>query len=236
MNLFGFVEEYIIPLVVRHVESEMFGDQDAVRALLRFAEEEVKHQKMFRRYCEFFRRDYGSPCEVLGHSIAVAEIILGKAPMAAMLTTLHLELITQEHYVSSVKDDGSLDPLFCAILKHHWLEEAQHAKIDMLELEKMKEETDEAQRAVAVADYFEILGAFDGLLGQQVEMDVRSLEARTGRTFAPAERDLLHRVQHRSYREDFILMGLRNRTFLRAAEALSPVWTATLEQQLPRFS
>jgi len=236
MNLFGFVEEYIIPQVIRHAQGELFGDQDAVRALLRFAEEEVKHQALFRRYCEFFKRDYGSPCEVLGESIAVAQIILSKAPMAAMLTTLHLELITQQHYVSSVKDDASLDPLFCSVLKYHWLEESQHARIDTLELEKMAEEADEAERVRAIDEYFDILSAFDGLLAKQVDMDLQSLETKAKRTFESGPRELLRRAQLQSYREDFILMGLRNKAFVEAAKALSPTWSTSLAAQMARYA
>ena len=38
--------------------------------------------------------------------------------------------MTQLHYLDSVKDDGDLDPLFKSLLRHHWMEEAQHAKLD----------------------------------------------------------------------------------------------------------
>ncbi len=41
LNLFAFVEEYIVAMAVQHAQAEMHGDHDAVRALVRFAEEEL---------------------------------------------------------------------------------------------------------------------------------------------------------------------------------------------------
>src|SRR5215510_15850068 len=63
LNLFSFVEEYIYAQVLRLAEAEMFGDHVALRALTRFADEELKHQQLFRRYRDAFERDFGSPCE-----------------------------------------------------------------------------------------------------------------------------------------------------------------------------
>src|SRR5688572_6639295 len=45
--LFYFVEAYIIDMAMRHAEAELYGHDDNLRAMLRFAEEEVKHQQMF---------------------------------------------------------------------------------------------------------------------------------------------------------------------------------------------
>src|SRR5262249_11881349 len=59
VNLFAFVEEYILATVVSHAQAEIDGDVDAVRALTRFADEEAKHQQMFRRFIAAFARDFG---------------------------------------------------------------------------------------------------------------------------------------------------------------------------------
>src|SRR5437868_6539494 len=66
INLFVFVEEYIIVMALQHANAEMFGDHDAIRALARFAEEEVKHQQLFWRYLKLFEQGFGHPCDVLG--------------------------------------------------------------------------------------------------------------------------------------------------------------------------
>src|SRR4051812_42451192 len=49
-HLFQFVEEYIVATCVQHVDAEVFGNETNLRAMLRFAEEEVKHQLLFKRF------------------------------------------------------------------------------------------------------------------------------------------------------------------------------------------
>src|SRR5690242_7061603 len=93
INLFAFVEEYIVATMVQHAQAEMFGDHDAIRALLRAAEEEVKHQQLFWRYLAAFKRDFGHECELLGAAADVAGVILSKSPIAVMMVTLHLEIM-----------------------------------------------------------------------------------------------------------------------------------------------
>ena len=224
LYLFYFVEEYIIASVLQHAGGEMFGDPQELRALLRFADEEVKHQQLFLRFREAFERDFGVPCAVIENPQAVAEVILSKAPMAVLLVTLHLELLTQQHYVEGFRDsDGrGLDPLFAGLLKNHWLEESQHAKIDALELKKLADVSSAEQIEAAVADYLGILQAFAGLLGQQAALDVTSLERATGRTFAEPEREAIAAAQTRAYRRDFIVLGVENPGFIKYLDQFSP--------------
>jgi hypothetical protein len=230
MNLFAFVEEYIIGQIVNHAQAELFGDHAALRALLRFSEEEVKHQMLFKRYCAAFQRDLGRPVELLGAASEVANVILSNSPIAVMLVTLHLEIMTQRHFTDTVKDDAELDPLFTSILKHHWMEESQHARIDILELDKMLAFADAPMKEKALAEYFGILGAFDGLLAKQVEMDVRNLEQHRGASFADADSSELRARQHRSYRKDFLLMGMMNKKFIAQLEKLTPNAAAKVEE------
>src|SRR5262245_7995834 len=45
-HLFGFVEVYIVDMTLRQANAALASDTDNQRALCRFADEEVKHQKM----------------------------------------------------------------------------------------------------------------------------------------------------------------------------------------------
>lgn len=215
LYLFYFVEEYIIASVLQHANAEMFGDPIELRALLRFADEEVKHQQLFVRFREAFERDFGFPCDVIENPQAVAEVILAKSPMAVLLTTLHLELLTQQHYVEGFRDGESttLDPFFASLLKHHWLEEAQHAKIDALELKKLADVSSADQVETAVTDYLGILQAMAGLFEQQATLDVTSLERATGRTFSDEQRAAITGSQLHAYRRAFIVLGIENAGF-----------------------
>ncbi len=217
LYLFYFVEEYIIASVVQHAHGEMFGDPAALRALFRFADEEVKHQQLFIRFRGAFERGFGVPCDVIDNPQAVAEVILAKSPMAVALVTLHLELVTQQHYVEGFREGESrgLDPFFASLLKNHWLEESQHAKIDALELQKLANGAAEAEIDAAVDDYLGILGAFGGLLAQQGALDVKSLTRATGRTFDEAQTHAIAAAQAAAYTRALVTLGIENASFQR---------------------
>ena len=224
LYLFRFVEEYIIAMVMEHATAEIFGNERILRSLLRFAEEETKHQTLFRRFAELFERGFGSRCGVAGNPEEVAGFIMTKSPMAVLLITLHIELFTQHHYTASVRDNEaeSLDPLFTSMLKHHWLEESQHARLDALELDRLASDSTAQARDRAVDEYIDILAAFDGLFVAQVGLDLESLRAKTGRVLSDAEAAEFIDKQHRSYRHVFLELGFTNPTLTRHLKVFSP--------------
>src|SRR5580765_6161847 len=115
----------------------LHGNDARVRAFLNFAEEEAKHIDLFKRFRKDFLSSFGSDCEVIGPPEAIAQAILSKHPLAIALVILHIEWMTQRHYLDSVVDDGNMDPQFKSLLKHHWMEEAQHSKLDTLMVETL---------------------------------------------------------------------------------------------------
>jgi hypothetical protein len=223
LNLFAFVEEYITAMAVQHAQAELFGDHVAVRALVRFAEEESKHQQLFWRYCSTFERDFGHKCHLLGAAAEVAGVILGKGPLAVTLITLHLELMTQAHYTESVRGNQNLDPLFCDLLRHHWMEEAQHARLDALELDKLLDISSPDQIATCFDEYIGLLDAFDGLLLAQSKLDLQTLSEALGQTFSDTDNDTIVRSQHSAYRNTFLVSGMSNKSFLETVKTISPV-------------
>src|SRR5215510_11639587 len=124
LGIFGLVEEFILPFVLDHARPQLQGDDYRVRALLQFAGEEAKHIHLFKRFREEFKRGFGHDCAVIGPPEAISQAVLAHDPLAVALTILHIEWMTQRHYIDSVKDDQSLDPQFKSLLKHHWMEEA----------------------------------------------------------------------------------------------------------------
>jgi hypothetical protein len=221
LNLFAFVEEYILATVIQHATAALFGDREATRALLRFAEEESKHQMLFHRYREAFDADFGSPCGVLESAVEVAQVIMSKSPIAVMLVTLHLELMTQQHYTECVKDDEGVDPLFKRLLRFHWMEESQHAVLDAYELDKLLDEAPPEAIDRGFDDYLDICGAFEGLLDAQAGMDVDSFARATGRAFSETERAEIKASQRRGYVKTFLWYGMTNRDFIATLERIS---------------
>jgi len=235
LNLFAFVEEYITAMAVRHAQAELFGDHDAVRALVRFAEEEAKHQQLFWRYCKAFERDFGHKCHLLDAAADVAGVILGKSPLAVTTVTLHLELMTQAHYTESVRVNQDLDPLFSSLLRHHWMEESQHARIDLLELDKMLDGADEEALKICFDDYLELIDAFDGLLMAQAKLDLQTLSGALGRSFSEDDGAAIVASQHQSYRYTFLVSGMMNKTFLEYMTQISPAEAARIKEKAARL-
>ena len=48
-NMFGFVERFIVAKIMEISRNHWLGDQIALEALVRFCDEELKHQELFRR-------------------------------------------------------------------------------------------------------------------------------------------------------------------------------------------
>lgn len=223
LYIFRFVEEYILPFALdeaRHATPG--GDPAEVQALATFAEEEAKHIHLFHRFAEEFEAGFHSPCEAVGPAADVAKVVLSHSRLGVALLTLHLEWMTQAHYIDSVKDDQELDLQFKSLLKHHWMEEAQHAKIDTLLVDKLAREGGPAAIAKAFEDFAALVGAVDGLLMQQVELDITSLEAAAGRKLSESEKTEVRTAQQRAYRYTFLASGLRQPQFLNTCNQLSP--------------
>jgi hypothetical protein len=223
LYLFGFVEEYIVPFVVRHVDTRIHrAAPEELRALLHFAEEEVKHIELFRRFCDEFRAGFSSTCEVIGSPEAFAAQLLSKSPLGGALAILHIEWMTLLHYVSSVRDTVDIDSQFSSLLRHHWLEEAQHAKLDTLMVEAIAQRLSQREIEEGIDDYLAIGGMLDAGLAQQVEMDLASFARATGRTLSDREAEHYRAVQQRSYRKTFLTSGMRHSRFRSILAAISP--------------
>jgi hypothetical protein len=223
LYLFGFVEEYIVPFMVRHIDSRIHkAAPEELRAMLHFAEEEVKHIELFHRFGEEFRAGFSSTCGVIGSPEAFAAQLLSKSPLGGALAILHIEWMTLLHYVSSVRDNVDIDPQFSSLLRHHWLEEAQHAKLDTLMVEVIAQQLSEREVEEGIDDYLAIGGMIDAGLAQQVEMDLTSFARTTGRTLSGREAERYQAVQQRSYRQTFLTSGMRYRRFQNILAAISP--------------
>lgn len=223
-HLFQFCEEYIIALAMQHAQAAVYGDEAVLRGMLRFAEEEVKHQQVFKRMCDMFRADFGTPCDAIENAEAVAGIVLGKHPIAALIMTIHLEMESQHHYAEGVRDalPDRFDPVFRRMLSHHWREEAQHVKLDKLELEALVEQASPESIDTALVDYLGLIDAFDGMLRKQAAMDVASLQKHVGRTFSEAELAEITDVTVRTSLKTWLRLGLKNRMLDNYLYELSP--------------
>jgi hypothetical protein len=232
---FGLVEEFILPFVLDHARPQLQGDDHRVRALLQFAAEEAKHIHLFKRFREEFLEGFGSSCEVIGPPQEIARAVLSHHPVAVALVILHIEWMTQRHYVESARDNQELDPQFKSLLKHHWMEEAQHAKLDTLMIHALAEACSAQDVESAVEEYVEIGGFLDAGLMQQVEFDLESLTRATGRQLSTSERERFRTVQQQAIRWTFLGSGMTHPQFLETLESLQPAGRKRVAEITPTF-
>jgi hypothetical protein len=229
-HIFAFVEEYIVPMVVDRARADVYGDETRLWPLLRFAEEEVKHQQMLYRACQQFEAGFRVKCDLVPGREAVAGAVLSTSPLTALLLTSMIEWFTQLHYVEHVRDRDELDELFRDLLRFHWIDESRHARIDSLLIDEVATELTAEQRDEAVSELLQLGGAIDDLLASQLEMDIDTLERGAERTFTESERELIRVHQQRAYRWTFLVSGLEHPNFVRIVGQLSATGPEKLGQ------
>ena len=233
--MFGLVEEFILPFVLDHARPRLASDDYRTRALLQFASEEAKHIQLFKRFREQFDTGFGHRCEVIGPPEAVAAKVLSFSPLAVALLTLHIEWFVQAHYLESIRDDQELDPQFKSLLKHHWLEEAQHTKLDTLIVEEMAAVASPDDIRKAVEEYLEIGAFIDSGMQQQAQFDLESFERSTGRRLDAEESERFIEAQLKALRWTFLGSGITHPNFLATVGKLGPGLREKLEAVAPAF-
>lgn len=233
--IFGLVEEFILPFVLDHARPMLATDDARTRALLQFAGEEAKHIDLFRRFKREFDAGFRTRCDVIGPAADIGKAVLAHKPLSVALLILHIEWMTQRHFVDSVRDDQDLDPQFRSLLKHHWMEESQHAMLDTLMVEAIGDGMTRAAIDEAVDGYLALGGLIDQGLQQQTAFDVEALTRASGRRFNEAERGELVRIQHQAQRWTYIGSGITHPNFLASVDKLSPAARVRLEDVAATF-
>src|SRR5262245_42958438 len=170
-NMFGLVERFIAPKMLDISRDHWLGDQTAMEALVRFTDEELKHQELFRRIELMVAEGMPAGYQFLPQPNEVAGLVLSKSTWSVLALTCHIELFVLSHYRSSIDADGELSELFKDVFLFHWKEESQHAILDELEWQREDAKLSHDQRDRAVTDLIELVAAVDGMLQVQAAAD-----------------------------------------------------------------
>ncbi len=245
LAMFELVEQFIVPFIdgqaVGERARESTPDQDARgaapaglngsliprpdqgarhAALGNFVAEEQKHIELFRRFRSEFRAAFGSECGFIGPAEEIARAVLDHRPLAVAIAVLGIEWMSQGHYLESIRDAADLDAQFKSLLRHHWIEEVQHARLDGLLLQELARDADAEEIEAALAEYFEIGAFIDGGLRQQAGLDAVSFERAADRRLTDAQRAEFVDVQHRALHWTFLGSAMSNPNFLGALDVI----------------
>ena len=232
--IFGIVEEFIRPFLIDHARPQLLGDDWRVRAILNFASEEAKHIHLFKRFHQAFVRGFPIECRMIGPSEAIGAEVLRHDPLAVGLVILMIEWMTQQHYLGSIRDDGDIDPLFKSLMKHHWMEEAQHAKLDTLIVDALAVGRTEEEINKAIDEFFEIGGFLDEGLKTQATFNLDALEKAIGRKLE--DRDELLAQQHQAARWTYIGSGMVHERFRNTLHSMSRRAEERIAEAAPLFA
>ncbi len=212
-NIFGLVERFINAKILEVSADHWLGDQTALEALVRFSEEELKHQELFRRIEAMVAEGMPEGYSFKPDPNDVAQAVLSKSTWAVLGLTCHIELFTQAHYKQSIRPDGELSELYKDVFLYHWREESQHAVLDELEWKREDAKLTDAERDQAVDDLIALVGAVDGILQMQAGADAAYFAAICGREVSGTEQWELQDAVLRAYRWQYIVSGVQEPRF-----------------------
>jgi DNA-binding Lrp family transcriptional regulator len=220
-NVFGLVERFINAKVLELSQDHWFGDQVALEALVRFSDEELKHQALFRRIDKMAGEVLPEGYRFDIDPNAVAHAVLGKSTWAVLALTLDIELFTQLHYRESIEPDAGLSELFKDVFLYHWKEESQHAILDELEWVRLNAEMTTEERDQAVDEFIELVAAVDGVLHAQATADAAYFATTCGRAVDAAELVAIEAAFLKAYRWQYINSGAQHPHFGKVPPTLS---------------
>ena len=228
-NMFGLVERYINAKVVEAQQQYLMGDQVALEAMVRFSDEEIKHQKLFRRVDEMIASGMPEGYTFDANPDAVADAVLSHSSWSVLGLTLVIELFTQAHYRESIDPQSEICPLFKDIFLYHWREESQHAILDEIEWRREDARLSAEARRRAVDDLISLVGAVDRILQQQARADARYFFACTRGAHGPMARARVDVLFLEAYRWQYIFSGT---SLARFRKTLTSMIDADCAQQI----
>jgi hypothetical protein len=208
-NIFGLIERYISAKMLELSRDYWLGDQIALEALVRFTDEELKHQALFRRIETLIGAGMPAGYSLLPRPNDVASVVLSKSTWSVLALTCLIELFTQAHYRASIEPDSELSPLFKDVFLFHWKEESQHAILDELEWVRENAKLTPEARDGAVDDLIALVGAVDGILQAQSAADAHYFVETCGRPLTVTEVETVKATVLAAYRWQYIGSGVQ---------------------------
>lgn len=227
--IFGLVERFISAKMLDQGRAHALDDQHAMEALVRFTNDELKHQELFRRVEMMIGEKMPMGYRQVANASDVARAVLAASTWSVLALTCHIELFVQSHYAESIVTTADLCPLFKDVFMYHWKDESQHVVLDELEWKDEHARLSPAQRDQAVDDLIALVGAVDGILQAQSAADVEYFARIASREFRDGEVAELKTAVLGAYRWQYIVTGVRHPHF---GKLLASMTTAEQMQRI----
>jgi len=208
-NMFGLVERFIAAKVLEVSREHWLGDQNALEALVRFGDEEIKHQELFRRIERMCAEGMPAGYTFVPEPNAVASAVLAKSTWAVLALTCQIELFVLAHYRESIETDANVSELWKDVFLYHAKEESQHAIVDELEWVRENAKLAPEARDAAVDDLIALVAAVDGILQVQAAADTHYFVEICGRPMQATEVETVKATVLAAYRWQYIVSGVQ---------------------------
>lgn len=220
--MFGLVERFINAKVIEATHDYWFGDQIALEALIRFADEELKHQALFKQLEVLTAERMPSGYAFLYNPDEFGPVVLSKSSWSVMALILHIELFTQLHYKESIATDDQLSPLFRDVFLYHWKEESQHAIMDELEWRRLDVDLNEREKSHGVEHFIDLMNALCEVTTTQADSDSNYFLSNLDRRLSPIEKESVYTKVREAYHWQYVSSGLQHKQFRNVLFELTP--------------
>ena len=219
--IFGLVERFISAKMLDLARAHAFGNQLALEALVRFSNDEIKHQELFRRIETMIGAQLPAGYRQIAEPNDVARAVLAASTWAVLALTCQIELFVQAHYAESIAPREELCPLFKDVFKYHWKDESQHVLVDELEWREEHSRLSPPEREQAVNDLIALVAAVDGILQAQSAADADYFIANVSRALSSEETVQIKRSLLSAYRWQYIFSGVQHPHFGRLLTSMT---------------
>ena len=221
-NMFGLVERFINAKVLEVSQRHVFGDQTALEALVRFSDEELKHQELFRRiealaaqrHAGVATRSCSTRTRSLPRRAREVDVVGARADVPHR--ALHADPLQGEHRAGRARCRR------CSrtYSDFHWMEESQHAVLDELEWRAEDAKLEAEERDRACPDLIDLVAAVDGILANAGAPRRVVLHRERGRVFAAPQQARIEATFLSAYRYQYILSGVQSTRFAEILRSL----------------
>ncbi|WP_095195172.1 diiron oxygenase [Pseudomonas sp. Irchel 3A7] len=211
--IFGLVERFISAKMLDQGRAHVFDDQLALEALVRFSNDEIKHQELFRRMETMMAAQLPAGYRQVADPNDVARAVLAASTWSVLALTCHIELFVQTHYSQSIAPREDLCPLFKDVFKFHWKDESRHVVIDELEWKTEHAKRSPAERDQAVNDLIALVAAVDTILQAQAASDADYFMRNVSPPFEVDEAAQIRACVLGAYRWQYTISGVQHPHF-----------------------